>query len=64
MQNIKVVSLKVKSYKQTRSVTDGQTDGRTDDGQSDPEMVLCFAGAKIIYGSHVSMGVIFIHPTR
>ena len=26
------------------SVTDGQTDGRTDDGQSDPYVSLCFAG--------------------
>ena len=37
---MKTLSLKVKSYKQTKSVTDGQKDGRmdgqTDDGQSDP----------------------------
>ena len=26
------------------SVTDGQTDRRTDDGQSDPCVSLCFAG--------------------
>ena len=26
------------------SVTDGQTDRRTDDGQSDPYVSLCFAG--------------------
>ena len=26
------------------SVTDGQTDGRTDNGQSDPYVSLCFAG--------------------
>ena len=26
------------------SVTDGQTDRRTDDGQSDPCVLLCFAG--------------------
>ena len=25
-------------------VTDGQTDGRSDDGQSDPYVSLCFAG--------------------
>ena len=26
------------------SVTDGQTEGQTDDGQSDPYVSLCFAG--------------------
>ena len=40
------------------SVTDGQTDGRTDDGQSDPYVLLCFAGdTKIVAafgGMHVS----------
>ena len=40
MPNMKALSLKVKSYKQTESVKDGQTDRqtdrRTDDGQSDP----------------------------
>ena len=31
MPNIKALSLKVKSYKQTKSVTDGRTDGQTTD---------------------------------
>ena len=29
------------------SVTDGQMDGQTDDGQSDPYVSLCFAGDTI-----------------
>ena len=32
------------------SVTTGQTDGQTDDGQSDPYVLLCFAGNTKIKG--------------
>ena len=35
------------------SVTDGQTDGRTDDGQSDPYVSLCFAGDTIKLGMQI-----------
>ena len=35
------------------SVTDGQTDRQTDDGQSDPYVSLCFAGdTKISMPTH------------
>ena len=52
-QILKPYLLRQKSYKETKSVTDGQTarqtDGRidrhTDTGQSDPLVALCFAGA-------------------
>ena len=37
-------------FQQKQSVTDGQTEGETDDWQSDPYVALCFAGAtKIVH---------------
>ena len=44
------------------SVTDGQTDGQTDDGQSDPYVSLCFAGdTKIAFSDFVATERIVLH---